>query len=72
MAVTTTTTLAGPVAAYYEKRFLMRSEENFIFEGLGSAGRIPKHEGKQVLLSVPEMVRTLLSFLWLRPRTLTI
>lgn len=49
MAVTTTTTLSEPVAAYYEKRFLMRAEENFVYEGLGTEGRVPKHEGKTVV-----------------------
>lgn len=49
MAVTTTTTLSEPVAAYYEKRFLMRAEENFIYEQLGTAGRVPKNEGKTVV-----------------------
>lgn len=49
MAVTTTATLAGPVGAYYEKRFLMRAEENFVFEQLGTPGRIPENEGKTVV-----------------------
>lgn len=49
MAVSTTTTLSQPVAAYYEKRFLMRAEENFIYEQLGTVGRIPKNEGKTVV-----------------------
>lgn len=49
MALTTSSTLSGPVQAYYEKRFLMRSEENFVFEQLGMAGRIPKGEGKTVV-----------------------
>lgn len=49
MAVTTTSTLAGPVQAFYEKRFLMRAEENFIYEQLGTPGRIPANEGKTVV-----------------------
>lgn len=49
MALTTTGTLPGPIKAYYEKRFLMRAEENFIVEQLGMPGRIPKGEGKTVV-----------------------
>jgi N4-gp56 family major capsid protein len=49
MARTHTTQMPEPVAAYYEKRFLMRSEENFVFEGLGTPGRIPANEGKTVV-----------------------
>lgn len=49
MAVSTTTILPQPVAAYYEKRFLMRAEENFVYEQLGTQGRIPAHEGKTVV-----------------------
>lgn len=49
MAVTTTSTMSEPVKAFYEKRFLMRSEENFIFEGLGTPGKIPANEGKTVV-----------------------
>ena len=49
MAVSTTTTLSQPVAAYYEKRFLMRANMNFIYEQLGTQGRIPKNEGKTVV-----------------------
>jgi len=49
MAVTTTSILAQPVAAYYEKRFLMRSEENFVWKQLGTPGRVPKGEGKTVV-----------------------
>lgn len=49
MAVTTTTTLSEPVAAYYEKRFLMRAEENFVYKQLGTPGRVPKNEGKTVV-----------------------
>lgn len=49
MALTTTGTLASPVKAYYEKRFLMRAEQNFIAEQLGEPGRIPKGEGKTVV-----------------------
>lgn len=49
MANTTTSTLSQPIASYYEKRFLMRAEENFVFEQLGTPGRIPKGEGKTVV-----------------------
>lgn len=49
MAVTTTTIMPEPVQAYYEKRFLMRAEENFIYEQLGTPGRIPANEGKTVV-----------------------
>ena len=49
MALTTTSTMPQPVAAYYEKRFLMRAEENFIYEQLGTQGRIPANEGKTVV-----------------------
>lgn len=49
MALTTTSTLAQPVATYYEKRFLMRAEQNFLAEQLGEPGRIPKGEGKTVV-----------------------
>lgn len=71
MAVTTTSTLAGPVAAYYEKRFLMRANMNFVYEQLGTPGRIPKNEGRNVLLSVIEILRTLLGRLFV-VSTLTI
>lgn len=49
MAITTTATMPQPVQDYYEKRFLVRSEENFIFEGLGNAGKIPANQGKTVV-----------------------
>lgn len=49
MALTTTGTLAQPIAVYYEKRFLMRAEKNFVLEQLGKPGRIPKGEGKTVV-----------------------
>lgn len=49
MAVTTTTIMPEPVQAYYEKRFLMRAEENFVYEQLGTPGRIPSNEGKTVV-----------------------
>lgn len=49
MALTTTGTLPGPVQVFYEKQFLIRSEENFVFDQLGKAGRIPKGEGKTVV-----------------------
>jgi N4-gp56 family major capsid protein len=46
VALTTTSTLPGPVKSYYEKRFLLRAEMNFVMEQLGVPGRIPKNEGK--------------------------
>lgn len=49
MALTTTGTLPGPVKSFYEKQFLLRSEENFVWDQLGKAGRIPKGEGKTVV-----------------------
>lgn len=49
MAITTTATMPQPVQAYYEKSFLMRSEENFVYEQLGTPGRIPAGEGKTVV-----------------------
>lgn len=49
MALTTTGTMPGPVQAFYEKQFLMRSEMNFVYEQLGKPGRIPKGEGKTVV-----------------------
>lgn len=41
--------MTSPVAAYYEKRFLLRAEENFVYEQLGTPGRIPANEGKTVV-----------------------
>lgn len=49
MALTTTGTLPSVVQSYYEKRFLMRAEENFLYEQLGMPGRIPKGQGKTVV-----------------------
>lgn len=49
MAVTTTAIMPQPVQAYYEKRFLLRSEENFVYEQLGTPGKIPSGEGKTVV-----------------------
>lgn len=49
MALTTTGTLPGPVKSFYEKQFLIRSEENFVWDQLGKVGRIPKGEGKTVV-----------------------
>ncbi len=49
MALTTTGILPGPIKAFYEKQFLMRCQENFVYEQLGLAGRIPKNEGKTVV-----------------------
>lgn len=51
MALTTTSTLSSPISTYYEKRFLMRSEENFVFEQLGLPGRLPKGQGKTVVFN---------------------
>ena len=41
--------MAQVLSTYYEKRFLMRAEENFVYEQLGMPGRIPKGEGKTVV-----------------------
>lgn len=49
MALTTSGTMPSTIQAYYEKTFLMRSEETFLYEQLGKAGRIPKGEGKTVV-----------------------
>lgn len=49
MANTTTSTVSEPVGQYYESRFLMRAEENFVLEPLGMPGRIPKHRGNTVV-----------------------
>lgn len=49
MALTTTGTLPGPVKAYYDKRWLMRTEYNLVFEQLGKLGRVPVGEGKTVV-----------------------
>lgn len=51
MALTTTGTLSEVVANYYDKRFLMRAEENFVWKPLGRQGVIPKSEGKTVYWS---------------------
>jgi hypothetical protein len=48
MALTTSGTLAGPVKSFYEKRFLLRADKNFVMEQLGTPGRVPKNEGKTV------------------------
>jgi hypothetical protein len=48
MALTTTGTLSSTVKNFYEKRFLLRAESNFVCEQLGTPGRIPKNEGKTV------------------------
>lgn len=48
MALTTTGTLSSVVKAYYDKRFLMRAEANFVFKQLGRIG-VPKGEGKTVV-----------------------
>jgi len=49
LALTTTGTLSSPIAVFYEKQFLLRSEKNFVLEPLGMAGRIPKGQGKTVV-----------------------
>lgn len=49
MALTTSSTLPGPVKAFYEKQFLMRAQMNLVYEQLGKVGRIPKGEGKTVV-----------------------
>lgn len=49
MALTTTGTLSSTVKPYYEKQFLLRAEENFVYAQLGLPGRIPKGEGKTVV-----------------------
>jgi len=49
MALTTTGTLPGPIQAFYEQQFLIRSEENFVWDQLGKQGRIPKGQGKTVV-----------------------
>ncbi len=49
MALTTTGTLSGPVKDYYEKRFLLRAEANFVLAQLGKTGRIPKNAGNKVI-----------------------
>lgn len=49
MALTTSGTLSSVVKAYYDKRFLMRAEENFVFKQLGRQGIVPKGEGKTVV-----------------------
>lgn len=49
MASTTTGTLSSVVKAYYDKRFLMRAEANFVYKQLGRVGVVPKGEGKTVV-----------------------
>lgn len=49
MALTTTGTLSSVVKAYYDKRFLMRAEANFVYKQLGRIGVVPKGEGKTVV-----------------------
>lgn len=49
MALTTSGTLSSTVKPYYEKQFLLRAEENFVYAQLGLPGRIPKGEGKTVV-----------------------
>lgn len=49
MALTTTGTMPSPIKAYYEKRWLMRAEQNLVYEQLGKPGRVPKGEGKTVV-----------------------
>ena len=45
MALTTTGTLSSVVKAYYDKRFLMRAEAEFVYKQLGKMGTTPKGEG---------------------------
>ena len=45
MALTTTGTLSSVVKAYYDKRFLMRAEAEFVYKQLGKMGTVPKGEG---------------------------
>jgi N4-gp56 family major capsid protein len=49
MALTNTTNLASVVKAYYDKRFLMRAEAEFVYKQLGRTGVVPKGEGKTVV-----------------------
>lgn len=49
MALTTSGTLSSVVKAYYDKRFLMRAEANFVYKQLGRIGVVPKGEGKTVV-----------------------
>jgi len=49
VALTTSGTLSTTVRAYYEKRFLLRAEKNFVLEQLGVPGRVPRGEGKTVV-----------------------
>lgn len=49
MALTTTSTLSSVVKAYYDKRFLMRAEANFVYKQLGRIGVVPANEGKTVV-----------------------
>jgi len=48
VALTTTVTLSEVLQNYYDKRFLMRAEANFVYKQLGRPGVIPKGEGKTV------------------------
>jgi len=49
MALTTTSTLSSVVKAYYDKRFLMRAEANFVYKQLGRTGVVPSGQGKTVV-----------------------
>jgi len=49
MALTTSGTLSSVVKSYYDKRFLMRAEANFVYKQLGRLGVVPKGEGKTVV-----------------------
>ena len=49
MALTTTGTLSSVVKAYYDKRFLMRAEANFVYKQIGRIGVVPRGEGKTVV-----------------------
>jgi N4-gp56 family major capsid protein len=49
MALTTTGTLSSVVKSYYDRRFLMRAEAEFVYKQLGRIGVVPANEGKTVV-----------------------
>lgn len=49
MAKTVTGTLSSVMQTYYEKQFLLRATENFIWDQMGKPGRVPEGEGKTVV-----------------------
>lgn len=64
MVVTVTANLAEPVAAFYEKQWLMKAEKTFQLEPLGKKGRIPKGEGNKVVwnrMTIPTAKTTALT-----------